>query len=400
MGEIEQHKTLCYFAIEAIMARMIDFIDLSSQQTAIAPYLEPLLREVFAKNTYVGGDLVEELTSRLSTYTQSQVITCANGTDALVLALKAIGVKPGDAVLVPAFTFVASAEAIAILGAVPVFCDVDPQTFNISLKTVEAAFIDAVEQQALLPKALVAVDLFGAPAPYDQLIPWCHKHSIHVIGDAAQSFGSRVGERQAVALPDIAATSFFPSKPLGCYGDGGAVVTQNTDWAQTIRSLCTHGKDASGSHIHIGMNSRLDALQAAVLLAKLEVFDEELKQRNENARFYTSHLESLVQPQLIMPQTTSAWAQYSCLLPPGIDRSHFQQELLAFGVPTRVYYETPLHQMPAFLSAVKRAKNLDVSEQLSERIVSFPVHPYLSIAQLHTVADSVAKVIAKRGGSA
>jgi dTDP-4-amino-4,6-dideoxygalactose transaminase len=334
-------------------------------------------------------DALEERLARFSG--AAHVVTCASGTDALLLALMASGVGPGDAVAVPAFTFVAPAEVVAVLGATPVFVDVRPDTFTLDAATLPAA-VEAASARGLRLVGAVAVDLFGQPADYDAIAPVAAAHGLWVLADAAQSFGAALHGRRVGTLAAVTATSFFPAKPLGAYGDGGAVLTDDPGLAQAVRSLRVHGQGQHRyEHVRIGLNARLDTLQAAVLLEKLGIFEEELAARQVVADRYHDGLADVVQVPEVLAGATSTWAQYTIRVE---GRDQVVEALGRWGVPTAVHYPRPLHHQPAFRT-FPRAGPLGVSERLAREVLSLPMHPYLDHTQQELVMAAVREVVEK-----
>ena len=306
----------------------MQFRDLKAQYLALKPQIDRAIFDAVEEGRYISGPQVRELEERLAAYVGvKHCITCANGTDALQLALMAWGVGPGDAVFVPDFTFFSSGEVVSAVGATPVFVDVDESTFNVDVTKLEEAVVAVRDEGKLVPSVVVSVDLFGLPADYPALKPLCEKYGLKLLEDGAQGFGGAIGEAMACSFGDISTTSFFPAKPLGCYGDGGAVFTDDDEWAALIRSYAVHGKGAfKYDNVRVGMNSRLDTIQAAVLLAKLDTFaNEEVAKVNEIARLYD---DVLADSGLALPQVPdgymSSWAQYTVRLPEGIDRDDLQ----------------------------------------------------------------------------
>lgn len=357
----------------------IPFIDLKTQQQKIYPSLLTRIKNVLEHGQYIMGPEVTELESRLAAYVGvKHVVSCSSGTDALLIPLMAYGVGPGDAIFTTPFTFIATAEVIQLLGATPIFVDIDPRTFNIDPEALEAAIQGlAVNPQTahLQPKGIIPVDLFGQPADYDKINASAQRHSLFVLEDAAQAFGATYQGRRAGALADVAATSFFPAKPLGGYGDGGAVFTDNDALAEVMRSIRIHGIGAHRyDNVRIGLNGRLDSLQAAVVLAKLEIFDQEVIDRQKVADRYNRKLQHLVEVPYVAPECTSVWAQYSFL---SERREEVQQKLQQAGVPTAVYYPLPLHLQGAFANLGHQQGDFPKSERAAERICSLPMHPYL-----------------------
>jgi dTDP-4-amino-4,6-dideoxygalactose transaminase len=367
----------------------IAFIDLAAQQKTIQPQLENAFKRVLEHGQYILGPEVYELEQRLSDYTgASHTISCANGTDALSLLLMAKGVSPNDAIFVPSFTYAATAEVIAHAGAVPFFVDVVEDTFNISVQSLEAA-INLAKKNNLKPKGIIAVDLFGLPSDYETLSKIAQQHGLWLISDAAQSFGAKIKEKRVGALCEMSTTSFFPSKPLACYGDGGAIFlnTEDESFVSTLRSLRAHGIGRDRyDFVHIGINSRLDTLQAAILLEKLNIFDEEHKKRLEIARFYEDHLNKVVHTPRMPSDYTHALALYTIRCE-SKQRTPLLELLKKEHIPYMIYYQTPLHLQAAYQHFPKTS--LEVTNQLSQEVISIPMHPYLTEEQLHFIVDTV-----------
>jgi UDP-2-acetamido-2-deoxy-ribo-hexuluronate aminotransferase len=362
--------------------KRMDFIDLKSQQRLISAALAANIQRVLAHGQYVMGPEVLELEARLAAYVGvKHVISCSSGTDALLMALMAYGVGPGDAIFTTPFTFIATAEVIQLLGATPVFVDIDPKTFNLDPEALAEAVSRLGQNPAtapLKPKGIIPVDLFGQPADYDRIHSIAQAQGLFVLEDAAQSFGATYKGRRAGALAETAATSFFPAKPLGCYGDGGAVFTDDDGRAEVLRSIRVHGQgQLRYEHVRIGLTGRLDTLQAAVLLAKLDIFDQEVTARQRVAQRYSAALNSVVTVPLVDPACTSVWAQYSVL---SESRDLLLQKLQAAQIPTAIYYPLPLHLQKAFAHLGHKPGDFPVSENASRRIFSLPMHPYLGSA--------------------
>jgi UDP-2-acetamido-2-deoxy-ribo-hexuluronate aminotransferase len=362
----------------------MEFIDLAHQQRLIRESIETNIKTVLEHGQYIMGPEVKELEHKLAAYVGAKhAISCASGTDALLMALMAYNVGPGDAIFTTPFTFIATAEVISLLGATPVFADIDPRTFNLDSDKLENAIASLsinTETAHLTAKGIIPVDLFGLPADYDSINAVARKYGLFVIEDAAQSFGAAYKGRKASALGDIACTSFFPAKPLGCYGDGGMCFTDDGGLAEVMRSVRVHGK---GGHkydnVRIGINGRLDTLQAAILLAKFEIFPDEVALRGRVADSYGKLLSVASQVELpdLPGSMTSVWAQYSLLARDEEHRSVLQERLKAAGVPTAIYYPKPLHLQSAFASLGYEVGDFPVSEDCSRRIFSIPMHPYL-----------------------
>lgn len=365
----------------------MQFIDLAAQQQRIRDRINSRIQTVLDHGRYVMGPEVGELEKRLAeSVGVAQCIGCASGTDALLMALMAYDIGPGDAVFTTPFTFVATAEVIRLLGATPVFTDIDPRTFNLDPVKLDRAI--ARFSSPLTPKGIIAVDLFGLPANYEAINAIAGEYGLFVIEDAAQSFGARFQGKTAGGLADMACTSFFPAKPLGAYGDGGAVFTDSREMAEKLRSIRVHGQGENKyDNVRIGINGRLDTLQAAILLAKLEIFPEELERRQAVAARYSEGLadQDMLLAPFVPPEKQSAWAQYSVLAHDETHRRALQEKLKAGGVPTAIYYPRPLHLQPAFFHLPYKAGDFPVAEETSRRIFSLPMHPYLSRADQQTV---------------
>lgn len=360
--------------------------------------IDKAILSVIGKSTFIQGEPVKELEERLSGYVSvKHCITCANGTDALTLALMAWGIGKGDAVFVPDFTFFSTGECPAAVGAVPVFVDVKPDTYNIDSQKLENSIAKVRQEGKLLPKAVIAVDLFGQPAEYEEIQRICKKYGLYLLEDGAQGFGGSIGEKKACSFGDISTTSFFPAKPLGCYGDGGAVFTNNDEWAELIRSYAVHGKSGNNKYdnIRIGMNSRLDTLQAAILLVKYEAFvDHELDNINLVAEEYSKLFrKSEIGDQIVIPSIMdgfrSSWAQYTVQLPSDTDREELQKELKEQGIPTMVYYMKPMHKQGAFIDTYSAETENPVTEKLCNSVLSLPVHPYMNRDEIEQVVDKM-----------
>jgi dTDP-4-amino-4,6-dideoxygalactose transaminase len=351
------------------------FIDLAAQQRHLRGRIDAAIARVLDHGHYVMGPEVGELEHRLAAATGARhAITCANGTDALALALMALGVRPGDAVLVPTFTFAATAEVVPLAGAVPVFVDVLEDSFNLDPRSLEQG-IEAARRLGLRPAGVIAVDLFGQPADYDAISTVADAHGLWLVADAAQSFGATYQGRRVGQLVRLTTTSFFPAKPLGCYGDGGAVFCDDDGLAATLRSLRVHGQGADKyDNVRVGMNSRLDTLQAAILLEKLAVFADEVVARDRAAARYARGLADVVAVPRILPGATSVWAQYTVR---AADRDALAARLKAQGIPTAVYYPVPLHRQAAFRGYPWAGDRLPVAERLAGEVLSLPMHPYL-----------------------
>jgi len=358
----------------------VPFIDLAAQRRALGPQIEAAIARVMDHCQFILGPEVQALEARLSEFCGARyAVSCASGTDALALVLMAKGVGRGDAVICPAFTFCAPAEMVALLGATPVFADVEEETFALSVDSAAQAVARAREL-GLTPKAIIAVDLYGLPADHDAIAALARKEGLFVLDDAAQGFGATYKGRTVGALADATATSFFPAKPLGCYGDGGAVLTDDAELAEVMKSLRMHGHGADRyDHVRIGMNGRLDTIQAAILLTKLDAFPQEIVARNAAARRYEEALADLVMVPRVPHGLTSVWAQYTIRLQPG-RRADFAAAMKAEGIPTAVHYPEALHRQTAYRHFPRAAESLPVAERLTAEVISLPMHAYLDDA--------------------
>ena len=348
---------------------MIDFIDLKAQQNRIKDKIDAGIQNVLTHGQYILGPEVTELEEKLASYVGAKhCITCANGTDALQIAQMAFGIGPGDEVITPGFTYIATAETVALLGAKPVYVDVNPKTYNLDVEKLEAAITPRT-------KAIIPVSLYGQCADFDAINAIAEKYDIPVIEDAAQSFGATYKGRKSCSLSTVACTSFFPSKPLGCYGDGGAIFTNDDELAKVIRQIARHGQDKRYHHIRVGVNSRLDTLQAAILLPKLEILDDEMQARQKVAEIYNQlfNQAGIHTTPYLEAHNTSAWAQYTIQVD---NRAEVQEKLKANGIPTAVHYPIPLNKQPAVADTEVM---LPVGDAIAERVMSLPMHPYLTI---------------------
>ena len=378
----------------------MNFRDLSKQYLVLKNDIDAAMLSVASSSKYIMGPQVKELEVQLAEYVGvKHCLTCANGTDALTLALKAWGVGEGDAVFVPDFTFFSSAEVVSLEGATPVFVDVSPDTFNISVESLRSAYDRVVSEGKLRPRVVVAVDLFGLPADYPSLRQFCDEYHLLILEDGAQGFGGSINGRRACSFGDISTTSFFPAKPLGCYGDGGAVFTDNDEWASLIDSYRVHGKGTfKYDNVRIGMNSRLDTLQAAILQVKLRAFaDYELDAVNRAAELYTSLLSDVVVTPTIPSGFRSSWAQYTIRLTSREQRDALQQHLKSLDIPSMVYYPTPMHAQTAFANLLPQESVWDCasSSLLSTTVLSLPMHPYLTDSDIRIVSDAILSYLRK-----
>lgn len=380
----------------------MEFRDLKKQYQVLKEQIDIKVQSVCAGAHYISGPEVAELEKELAEYVGvKHCITCANGTDALTLALKTWGIGKGDAVFVPDFTFFSSGECPASVGATCFFVDVDEHTYNLDAVKLEEAILKLKKEGKYTPKVVIAVDLFGLPADYNAIKPICEKYGLLLLEDGAQGFGGEISGKKACSFGDVATTSFFPAKPLGCYGDGGAVFTDNEEWAALIRSYAVHGKagDDKYNNIRLGLNSRLDTIQAAILQVKLKAFkDYEVKDINRVAQFYTEEFKLAgLDKKLVLPEIingfTSSWAQYTIQLPIGINRSDFQKKLKADGIPSMVYYIKPMHLQGAFEETDSAIADCPVTERLAKTVLSLPLHPYMEAKTVSFVVEKIKAAI-------
>ena len=370
----------------------MQFRDLKQQYQVLKRDIDAAMIKVATDCNFISGTQVSELEKELAEYVGvKHCITCANGTDALSIAMMAWGIGAGDAVFVPDFTFFSSGEIVSHCGATPVFVDVDSDTFNICSKSLEAAVEKVIAEGNLKPKAVVAVDLFGLPADFDKIKHIADKYNLLVLEDGAQGFGGEIRGRKACSFGDIATTSFFPAKPLGCYGDGGAVFTDDDDLAALMQSIRVHGKGAMKyDNVRIGLNSRLDTIQAAILSVKLKAFkDYEVADVNKAADKYTGLLKDVVKTPVTPEGFYSSWAQYTIQLESREQRDELQAALKEKGIPTMVYYPKPMHKQLAFGLGEDYGFDCSVTEKLCDTVLSLPMHPYLKDDEIEMVADAV-----------
>ncbi len=365
--------------------KALDFIDLKTQQDRIQVQLERNIHRVLARGQYILGPEVVEIEEKLAAYVGAKYcISCANGTDALQIAQMALGIGPGDEVITPGFTYIATAETVALLGAKPVYVDIDPRTFNLDASLLEAAITPRT-------KAIIPVSLYGQCADMDAINAIATKHGIPVIEDSAQSFGATYKGRKSCNLSSIACASFFPSKPLGCYGDGGAIFTNDGELAQVIRQIACHGQDRRYHHIRVGVNSRLDTLQAAILLPKLAILDQELALRQQVATQYNDSFKAWRQTETdaavhipyIEPHNISAWAQYTIRVK---NRDSVQEKLKLVGIPSAVHYPIPLNKQPAVADI---SSILPIGDQVAGEVISLPMSPYLTSSEINKIVGAV-----------
>jgi len=355
----------------------IAFIDVGAQRRRLGRAIDDAIARVTAHCQFIQGSEVAEFENALAAFCGARyAVGCASGTDALMLVLMAKGIGPGDAVICPAFTFCATAEVVALVGATPVFADVDAVTFNLEAANVARAAATA-RRHGLVPKAVIPVDLFGLPADYDAISAVAKAEGLFVLDDAAQGFGAIYKGRKVGTLAPATATSFFPAKPLGCYGDGGAVLTDDLDLFDVLKSLRVHGQGSDKyDNVRIGMTSRLDTIQAAVLIEKLKIFPDEIVTRDQVARRYSAGLDDVVTVPVVPDGLTSVWAQYTIRVKSGV-RDRLAAELKAQGIPTAIYYSKPLHRLEAYSRFPVVDNGMPVTDQLAQEVISLPMHAYI-----------------------
>lgn len=380
----------------------MEFRDLKKQYQVLKDDIESKIQSVCASARYISGPEVKELEKQLAEYVGvKHCITCANGTDAITLALKVWGIGSGDAVFVPDFTFFSSGECPAAEGATCIFVDVDERTYNLDPQRLELAIEEVIKEGKLTPKVVIAVDLFGLPADYEKIKMICNKYNLLLLEDGAQGFGGEIKGKRACSFGDISTTSFFPAKPLGCYGDGGAVFTNNDEWASLLRSLAVHGKDGDDKYnnIRLGLNSRLDTIQAAILQVKLKAFiDYEVTDINKIAECYTAEFESCgLDKIVVLPKIQegflSSWAQYTIQLPSKISRESLQKELKKYDIPTMVYYIKPMHQQGAYANTISANADCPITERLSASVLSLPMHPYMQHTDVTYIVTKINEIL-------
>lgn len=379
----------------------MQFRDLKQQYHTLKAGIDKAILDVAASGAYVMRPAVVELERMLADYVGTRhCLSCASGTDALMLALKAWGIGHGDAVFVPDFTFFASAETVSSVGATPVFVDVDRETFNINPADLENKIQATIREGELLPKVIMAVDLFGLPANYPAIRTIADSHHLLILEDGAQGFGGAVDGKRCCSFGDISTTSFFPAKPLGCYGDGGACFTDNDKWAALINSFRMHGQGESKyENVRIGMNSRLDTIQAAILQVKLQAFDKELAAINKAAAEYTARLANIVETPAVPAGFRSSWAQYTIKLNSNAERNGLQEYLKGLGIPSMVYYPCPLHRQMAYRNSGQPESGYPVADSLCNTVLSLPIHPYISSEEITDVCNAIKAFLQQENGN-
>ncbi|MDD4818032.1 MAG: DegT/DnrJ/EryC1/StrS family aminotransferase [Victivallaceae bacterium] len=372
----------------------MEFRDLKTQYQKLRNDIDAGIADVINSSHYISGPQVAELEKNLAAYTKrTHCISCANGTDALEIALRAMNVKKGDAVFVPSFTFMSTAEVVSLLDAHPVFVDIDLTTFNMDPDSLKNAIERVTHDGIWTPKVVIPVDIFGLPADFDKILPIATQYGLNVLEDGAQGFGGKIREKMACSFGDISTTSFFPAKPLGCYGDGGAIFTDNDEWAALITSICVHGKGHEKyENIRIGRNSRLDTIQAAILLPKLRAFAQyEVAEVNRVAAHYSSRLKNRYRIPTVPEGCLSSWAQYTILCESSAIRSKLQASLKEQGIPSMIYYPRGLHQQQAFAALDYKSLDLPNTATACERVLSLPMHPYMTADNIDFVCDALLK---------
>lgn len=370
----------------------MEFRDLKAQYNKYKHEIDAAIEGVLKRGVFIGGEEVETLEEELKTYLGvKHCITCANGTEAMTLLMMAWDIKKGDAVFVPDFTFFSTGEIVSFVGATPVFVDVDRNTFNIDVQKLEETIIRTFNEGKLKPRAIIPVDLFGLPANFPEIEKIAKKYNLLVLEDGAQGFGGSIGDKKACSFGDAATTSFFPAKPLGCYGDGGGIFTNNDELAELVRSYKVHGKGESKyDNVRIGVNSRLDTIQAAILLVKLKIFiQHELDDVNRIARWYSERLKGVVDVPVIPNGYKSSFAQYTIKLKDAVTREALQQKLSNKGIPSLVYYQKPMHRQIAFLDLACVDINFPISNELSNIVLSLPMHPYLQEEEVDFICNII-----------
>lgn len=374
----------------------MQFIDLKAQYAKLKNKIDANIQNVINNADFISGPEVKELEEKLAEYVgRKYCVTCANGTDALTIAMRVLDVKPGDAVFVPTFTFYSTSEVVSLEGATPVFVDVDERTFNMDSKKLEKAIKQVIQEGKLNPKAIIPVDLFGQTADFPEILKIAEKYNLKVVEDGAQGFGGEVNGKKACSFGNISTTSFFPAKPLGCYGDGGAIFTDDEEMYQLMLSLRVHGKGSfKYENVRVGYNSRLDTIQAAILLPKLEAFKEyELENRNKFAEMYTESLKDIVETPVVPEGYVSSWAQYTLIMESKEERNFVKAKLKEEEIPTMVYYPIPLHKQVVYEGYNFNVEDLKVAENLCNCVLSLPMHPYLDESIVNTVIKAIKNAV-------
>lgn len=369
----------------------MQFIDLKKQYDLIEDSIKDRFDDILKNARFIMGKEIDELEEQLARYVGvKHCISCSSGTDALIIPLMAYEIGKGDAIFVPSFTFFSTAEVVSFMGATPIFVDVKADTFNIDPIKLEYAIKAVIDEGKLRPKAIISVDLFGLPAEYDKIKTLADNHDLIVLEDAAQGFGGSINDKKVCSFGHVSATSFFPAKPLGCYGDGGAIFTDDEEIAEIMKSIRIHGSGQDRyENIRIGINGRLDTLQAAVLLEKLKIFDAEIEARNRISNIYSKGLEEYLETPKIAQNYKSVWAQYSLMARNKQEREKIINHLKEKDIPVMIYYSIPLHKQKAFMNIRTDYCDLSVSERISELVFSIPMHPYLEDNEIELIIDSI-----------
>lgn len=376
----------------------MEYIDLKKQYEVLREKIDNNIQKVLNDSNYIMGEEVKILEEKLAKYVgRKYCATCGNGTDALTIAMKVFEIKENDAVFVPSFTFYSTSEVVSLEGATPIFIDVDERTFNIDTHKLEKAIKKVIDEGKLTPRAIIPVDLFGQPANFNEILEIANKYNLKVIEDGAQGFGGSINGKKACSFGEISTTSFFPAKPLGCYGDGGAIFTDDEEMYKKILSIRIHGKGSyKYENIRVGLNSRLDTIQAAILLPKLEAFEKyELDERNKFAKIYSEKLKDVVKVPVILEGYISSYAQYTIILNNEEERNDLQAKLKEVGIPTMIYYPIPLHKQIVYNGYDFNLEELKVSENLCKCVLSLPMHPYMSEEQIETISNEIIKALKK-----
>ncbi len=376
----------------------MEYIDLKAQYKRLKDKIDNNIQNAISNAEFISGPEVEQLEEKLAEYVgRKYCVTCANGTDALTIAMRVLNVKTNDAVFVPSFTFYSTSEVVSLEGATPIFVDVDERTFNIDAMKLEKAIKQVINEGKLNPKAIIPVDLFGQVANFPEILEIAEKYNLKVVEDGAQGFGGSINGKMACSFGDISTTSFFPAKPLGCYGDGGAIFTDDEEFYKLMLSLRVHGKGSfKYENVRVGYNSRLDTIQAAILLPKFEAFKEyELDNRNKFAKMYTEKLKDIIKTPVVPEGYVSSWAQYTLILDSEEERNNLQDELKKAGIPTMVYYPIPLHKQIVYEGYNFNLDDLKVSEELSKKVLSIPMHPYMNEETVNKICDEIIKILGK-----
>lgn len=376
----------------------MEYIDLKAQYKRLKDKIDNNIQNAISNAEFISGPEVKQLEEKLAEYVgRKYCVTCANGTDALTIAMRVLNVKTNDAVFVPSFTFYSTSEVVSLEGATPIFVDVDERTFNMDAMKLEKAIKQVINEGKLNPKAIIPVDLFGQVANFPEILEIAAKYNLKVVEDGAQGFGGSINGKMACSFGDISTTSFFPAKPLGCYGDGGAIFTDDEELYKLMLSLRVHGKGSfKYENVRVGYNSRLDTIQAAILLPKFEAFKEyELDNRNKFAKMYTEKLSELVKTPYVPDGYISSWAQYTLILNCNEERDYLQNKLKEINIPTMIYYPIPLHKQIVYKGYNFNIEDLEISEKLSNCVLSLPMHPYMNEEQINKISSDIKGILTK-----